>query len=228
MKRTVLFILLLLSSAFVFAEGQEEIPVIQARISVDETGVLIDDVAVVYGYPSEQNFDGHHILKLLDKDQSTVYQLRFYLEEIQSTIPEEVPTEEVDDFLLDSTRYEALVYLPYFEEVEIIAVGEENSSLMAFVGIKDLICNNNSMCESNENFISCEADCAIEEDNYCYPETDGVCDTDCIEGLDEDCGEKGTVNPTEPSEFNFQDFFFPAAIFLIVALIVGYNLIKRK
>jgi len=228
MKKIVLLILLLFVANFVFAEEQEETLVIQARISVEETGVLVDDVTVVYGIPSEQNQDGQHILKLLDKSQETVYQLRFLIDEIQATIPEEVPTKEVDDFLLDSTRYEAVVYLPYFEEAEIIAVGEENSSLMAFVGIKDLICNNNSVCESNENFVSCEADCSIEEDNYCYPETDGVCDTDCVEGLDEDCEGTETSGGLSAQGLNLQDFFIPVAIVLIIATIVGYNLIKRK
>jgi len=224
MKFWILLIMVLILSQSV-AGGLSK--VLMARVTIQNNVVEVDDILVSYGEVSKSDPDGNFIANLLNKELESEFQLRFSMERHFPTIPESIPLGQEEEFMeSESDYYEALLFFPYFEGAEIIEIGYQGNPPIAFVGIKDEICNLNGECEENENFISCEADCSIEDDLYCYPEADEICDPDCVEGLDEDCG-VDSVNPEEPG-FNFQDYFIPIAIFLIVGLIIGYNLTKKK
>jgi len=224
----LVFIFLLAS---VSALPEDESLVIQAKVTVVGGAVTVDDIQVVYGIPSESDAIGRHIAQLLDRDISTLYQSRFLLEEIVPTLPETIPIDERDAFIANETSYEALLFFPYFREAEIIAIGSEDGNLMAFVGIKEILCNEDGECGEGENFLSCEGDCPLdEEDNYCLPETDEVCDPDCIEDLDEDCslepGNGGNGSGTEG--LSLEEYYFIGAVAFIIAVIVLYNLLKKR
>jgi len=54
-------------------------------------------------------------------------------------------------------------------------------------------CNGDSICDPEENWISCPRDCPSgSEDGWCDRVKDGTCDPDCMEGVDSDC-ELGTT-----------------------------------
>ena len=64
-----------------------------------------------------------------------------------------------------------------------------NDTLLLEENIGELLCNNNQMCDNFENYYSCEADCPNSgPDNTCQSEENGICDPDCAEGIDIDCG----------------------------------------
>ncbi|MEA3254930.1 MAG: hypothetical protein U9Q22_03740 [Candidatus Altiarchaeota archaeon] len=57
-------------------------------------------------------------------------------------------------------------------------------------------CNRNNICEieEDENALTCPEDCSPDErDDLCNPLNDGVCDPDCREGKDPDCGVTSTT-----------------------------------
>lgn len=224
----MVFIFLLFSA---FALAEEESLVIQARVTVFRGAVTVDDIQVVHGIPMENDATGRHIAQLLDRDISTLYQMRFYLEEVAPSMPETIPIDKRDEFIENETSFEALLFFPFFEEAEIIAIGAEDGNLMAFVGIKEILCNGDGECGEGENFLSCEEDCPLREsDNYCLPETDNICDPDCIEGLDEDCG-PGQGNGADgggTEGLSLTEYYFIGAVAFIVIAIVGYNLARRK
>src|SRR3989344_90627 len=65
----------------------------------------------------------------------------------------------------------------------------KNDTLLLEENIGELLCNNNQMCDNFENYYSCEVDCPNSgQDNTCQSEENGICDPDCAEGIDIDCG----------------------------------------
>lgn len=49
-------------------------------------------------------------------------------------------------------------------------------------------CNSDGVCDANENYLSCPADCPLDKpDGMCIKNFDGTCDPDCLTGLDPDC-----------------------------------------
>ena len=51
------------------------------------------------------------------------------------------------------------------------------------------LCNDNGVCDGNENSFTCLSDCdPLKLDNLCNNEKDGFCDKDCFKGVDSDCG----------------------------------------
>ncbi len=231
MKKFLLLAFFALLFSFSFAE---ESLVIQAKVTVFDGNVAIDDIHVVHGTPGENDAEGRHIAKLLDKDLETLYQLRFYLEKIEPTLPETIPPEHYEEFIKAETSYEALIFFPYFEEAELIAIGEIDGNLLGVIGLKGILCNGNGLCDDGENFLSCPGDCPLqEEDNYCYPESDGICDPDCITGLDADCGAMpGDENGKGKEPFNWlakeQGFFLSAIAITIVALAALAVFFRKK
>ena len=50
-------------------------------------------------------------------------------------------------------------------------------------------CNNNFICETGENYGNCNNDCPSgSPDNYCDGVEDDICDPDCSQDSDKDCG----------------------------------------
>ncbi|MCX6802464.1 MAG: hypothetical protein NT067_05140 [Candidatus Diapherotrites archaeon] len=114
-----------------FAE-EEEIPVLQARVLVAGGDVSISGIQLVYGTPTPQDENGAFIAQLLDRSSNEIYQLRFSLEEVIPTFPENLPEEDYNKFIEQTRSFEATLYFPYFEEAEIVSIGQENKNPIAF------------------------------------------------------------------------------------------------
>lgn len=54
-------------------------------------------------------------------------------------------------------------------------------------------CNRNYECDTTETYLTCPMDCPLDEkDKICITRNEGICDPDCIKGVDPDCeGECG-------------------------------------
>jgi hypothetical protein len=222
----VLFVLIV--PLFCFAE-EEEIPVLQARVAVAGGEVKINSLQIVYGTPTPQDERGAFIAQLLDRSSNEIYQLRFSLDEVRSTFPEDLPPEDYNAFIEQSRFFEATLYFPYLDEAEIVSIGQENKSPIAFFGVKEDLCNSDGKCGETENFLSCPADCPLDkEDNYCLPEGDGICDPDCIAGLDPDCASAVVGGGTESKGLSLTEMYFIGVVIAAFLIIAGYNVLKIR
>lgn len=231
-----LFLIALLFSLLFFPaystaalDGNETL-VLQARVTVIDGNVNVDDIQLVYGYPTESQLQGRYIAQILDRQLTELYHLKFSLNESFPTIPESVPAKDINSYLESmGSTWEATLYFPYFEDAEFIALGSDDGNLIAFVGLKDELCNHDGKCNGNENFLSCKEDCPLDKsDNYCYPQKDGVCDPDCIQGLDPDCAKSAADNEPKKTVLSQSDYYFIASVLILAVSIVVYNLVKRK
>ncbi|GEM_PF-2617001 len=213
----------------VIAQDENETPVVQARVTVIDGNVNVDDIQLVYGYPTESQPRGRHMAQVLDRQLSELYHLRFYLEESFPTIPESVPRKDLNTYFEDmGSTWEATLYFPFFEDAEFIAIGSGDGNLMAFVGLKEELCNHDGKCNGNENFLSCKGDCPLNKtDNYCYPQKDGVCDPDCIQGLDPDCTKSTSGNEGKQTGLSLQEYYFVGSVLVIGAFIVVYRVVVK-
>ncbi|MCX6802466.1 MAG: hypothetical protein NT067_05150 [Candidatus Diapherotrites archaeon] len=221
------FLLLLLLSAS--AAALEQRPVIMARVSVIGGEVKVDEIGVVFS-GSESEPGNEYIASVLDTDMRTIYQTQFSFREMVPRMPENISEEEMDDYY-DKTqgRLEANLILPYSEEAAILAVGKDWNKPIAFIDLKSRLCNSDGKCDSTENYLSCPADCPMgEEDNYCLPYSDSICDPDCVAGLDKDCVQAGAGGGTEQKGLSISELYFIGVVIVAFAIIVGYNVVKRK
>ncbi len=50
-------------------------------------------------------------------------------------------------------------------------------------------CNNDKVCDTTETYLTCPGDCPLnQKDKICINRNEGICDPDCLEGVDPDCG----------------------------------------
>jgi len=54
-------------------------------------------------------------------------------------------------------------------------------------------CNNDEVCDTTETYLTCPEDCPLDKkDKICIDRNEGICDPDCLKGVDPDCeGECG-------------------------------------
>ena len=89
---------------------------------------------------------------------------------------------------VDSNDTEVVIEAPYSPSWHTLKIIKNNTILLE-ENIGELLCNNNNSCNNFENYYSCEADCPNSgPDNTCQSEENGICDPDCAEGIDIDCG----------------------------------------
>ncbi|MEM0360104.1 MAG: hypothetical protein QXK06_02055 [Candidatus Diapherotrites archaeon] len=236
MKKALLFAIFLLFFAQVFSlenaassDSEEETLVFEARIAIEENAVVVDSVQVVYGTPMEIDSDANYVAKILDEQLSVLYQAGFDFEEFTVTLPPEASEEEIEKhYAGPPSAVEKVLFLPYFEEAAVLAIGSRKGELIALIDLQERVCNKDGKCGENENFLSCPADCPLEKkDNYCLPEKDNVCDSDCVEGLDSDC-EKGGKEGVKAETFSIEQTYFIAVVVLAFVLIFAYNVLRKK
>lgn len=78
----------------------------------------------------------------------------------------------------------------------------------------------NGICNANENYSNCKADCHGLADNYCDKAIDEVCDPDCIAKEDQDCLKK--QNETKKIVL-----YFVALACLIILVFALYKLYQK-
>jgi hypothetical protein len=168
--------------------------------------------------------------QILDPDLQVIYQTKFSFRELVVRMPETIPEAEVDDYY-DKTQgtLEAQLFLPYFEEAAILAVGKDGNKPIAFIDLKSRLCNSDGKCNPSENYLSCQEDCPLDkEDNYCLPEGDSICDPDCIAGLDPDCALALVGGGTENKGLSITELYFIGVVAAAFLIIAGYNILKRR
>jgi hypothetical protein len=80
--------------------------------------------------------------------------------------------------------------IPYIRGMHKLVLDHKNKII--FYKILNF-CNKNKICDSTETHLTCPCDCPLDKkDKICIPRKDGICDPDCLEGVDPDCdGECG-------------------------------------
>jgi hypothetical protein len=168
------FLLLLLLSASAASLEQEPRLVISARISVSGGEVKADEIRVVFS-DSESEPGDEYIAQILDTDMQAIYQAKFSFREMVVKLNEGIPNEQVEGYY-DKTQgtLEAQLFLPYFEEAAILAVGKDGNKPIAFIDLKSRLCNSDGKCDSSENFLSCPADWIKRTIIACQRETESA------------------------------------------------------
>jgi len=112
--------------------------------------------------------------------------------------------------------------IPYRKNMALLEV-KNNNTLIKSVDL--VFCNNNSICDENENTLTC-SDCKKDKiDNLCINSEDGICDPDCLEGYDPDCNKTQENNipldlsKTESTGINWINILF--VLLVIVAVILA-------
>ncbi|MBT3464614.1 hypothetical protein HOD20_01370 [archaeon] len=98
--------------------------------------------------------------------------------------------------------------------------------------IRDLICNENKICEGFENYFGCPNDCSSgSKDNVCDRIEEGICDLDCYNGInDNDCLNDTKENKIDENSKNDKigkkivySFIFIFLVMIIILIIVFKN-----
>jgi hypothetical protein len=87
-----------------------------------------------------------------------------------------------------------LMRMPYTKDMKNLKIYKGSKLLLS----KSLdICNSNGICDTaSETYLNCPQDCPLDKpDGWCTQMSDGICDPDCVSGLDPDCNSKPVKYP---------------------------------
>jgi len=213
LKKTTIIILLLLLLPACFSVQEK---VIRAEWVKSGTKIELINPQIVMDNRMTPVKDGIYLIKLKDSSGKTLYQLKTFQPVNISPPPMDYTSEQIEEwFKVHENNYSAPVFLPYLEGVEKMTL-EHGISILAELDLS-VLCNKDGYCDKTENNLSCPGDCPLEtEDEYCLADKDGVCDPDCMAGIDPDCG-KDVVEP-EPEQ-DFVMLILLAAIVIVIVLI---------
>jgi hypothetical protein len=179
--------------------ASQEIPVksFSACFIVDASGnVKIYAIYASYDYLSKSDENPNYLVALMDTHGKIQYELGIRLVYIERTIMDTITAYDDTniDFntvkiympTIDKKECTKVVSLPLLKDAPYIALYDANFKLIKKVRWDKMLCNENNICEKNENALAC-SDCSAEHDNYCNPAYDGVCDRDCSLEMDADC-----------------------------------------
>ena len=122
---------------------------------------------------------------------------------------------------------------PFSGDTNSISIIKANDTLFER-SIKEFFCIPNSICESFENYNSCQRDCPSgSEDGYCDNIEDGICDPDCALVDKKDCGrevikEKQKPATTTQPKNPFLLWLIITSILAIILAIVIFFIWKRR
>lgn len=113
-----------------------------------------------------------------------------------------------------------------------------NDKLIFSLPVKELICNNDKICNDYESYLTC-SDCPSgSKDGWCDRKLDSVCDPDCIDKtLDLDCKDikkelsKGLVAgkiKLEQEDIFKKPYVLVLAVIIVLVVIILFNKSKRK
>src|SRR3989344_4619642 len=107
------------------------------------------------------------------------------------------------------------LYLPYSDDLFSIKVlnGVET---VAFLSLGSLLCNNDGLCQKNENFVGCQSDCnSYEKDGVCMNIKYDRCDPDCSKDQDYEC--TGNL-----SQFNIKTNNLRYSLYGLLGIVILY------
>ncbi|MCX8190058.1 MAG: hypothetical protein N3F05_02400 [Candidatus Diapherotrites archaeon] len=185
--------LIFLIAVFLISQAySEDIKVISASIYYDANCVTVKlvELKAIYGYVSAEEFPGNATLFLLADNGQELYKGRFgFIEPMLVVSPPRAdvdPKANVSSGVIYANDTIKQIFLPYFEQASKIKIVFDSNKEFVF-DIKERLCNKNSICEKEESAISC-SDCKPnEKDDFCVFYSDGICDPDCLIGVDSDC-----------------------------------------
>lgn len=137
--------------------------------------VRLMDFSIIDG---KENYlpSGDFSLQIMDNKDNLLKEIRFNVNFIIFTDPpqrlEHVPV-NIRTFYMENA-----------DKIKLL-----HSKKILFEGvISEFSCNNDSVCNNYENFISCPKDCPSgSKDRYCDKVFDKICDPDCARDVDVDC-----------------------------------------
>lgn len=106
----------------------------------------------------------------------------------QLTLPTSIKADQIGTYNLEVTASK--------ENYQLIQVSTDFGVIKneADIEIETVICNNNLICEKDENYKNCPQDCPSGlKDGYCDSVGDGICDPDCTPQEDKDCKPTGEL-----------------------------------
>jgi hypothetical protein len=164
--------------------------------------------------------EGSYSIQVLSKDDKILYQRKFHVDFFILSDP---PTRVEENTLTFS--------IPFSPDIKSLKITKDGKILLD-ENIRKYFCNDNSICDSNENFYTCPSDCPSGfKDGVCDGMIDGRCDPDCDKDLDLDCNpllketilgaESGEGVVSSENETNpIFDFFKNKKTLTIVALVL--------
>ncbi|MEM0360106.1 MAG: hypothetical protein QXK06_02065 [Candidatus Diapherotrites archaeon] len=230
MRKTFLVFAFFLFSVQVFAVNPEKC--LFFRVFWEKGDYQIDSLRIVMDFPLEVDPEGDYLVKLLDSKGTALYQHKTkkastVLEQSIEPLNGETTDQNIVidfDTIAGTQRGQMFFLLPYTENAKKISF-EHGTAVLAEADLS-VLCQANGKCESQENFLSCPQDCPLsEKDNYCYAFTDGTCDPDCIEGFDSDCTKS---NGVKKEQFSLEQVYFIGVVVLAFALMVSYNVLRKR
>ena len=150
------------------------IPVMDLSVSVLDSDVSIDYYVIDSDLENYVTSDkGDYEIIIYDSSGKVIFQNKYYFGRI---------TDVTDSYLSQATAMSDKI--PYNGRMKFLRLnhnGEEVKTMLLN------LCNNDGICEKNENILTCPTDCTMQGDNLCINKVDGICDTDCLKGYDSDC-----------------------------------------
>ena len=145
---------------------------LQLEVFKNDT-VILKNLEVMVGRTSYHS-EGNYKVQLLDDDKNIISEKSLDINfQIMTDPPQEINSSPV------SMRFD---YDPSIRYLKVF----RNETEIFFKDINT--CNNNTICEDLESYLSCPSDCSLNSiDGICIKDKDGICDPDCSEGADPDC-----------------------------------------
>ncbi len=184
MKKILILVFFVLFVSFVSAEK-----ILEMQILFEKSGkISVDSVRIIQGFSDKKNESGQFTVKLLDEEKNKVYENRIFVSFYSPGLFGEL--NEVMQTIKIPLRGKEKIVLIEFEEKQVF-----------FEEIFVLVCNKNGICDEKETFLGCPDDCPLsEKDGFCLNQLDGICDPDCLKGVDSDCTEKFEEDLKDPEK----------------------------
>lgn len=136
---------------------------------------------------------GDYLGKILSFDGELLYAFRLDLpEEVYSFYsPDEADGGKMKHDIAKLDTQNFTFNIPYFKDGKTLEVSDLTGRVVDTISLSPFaeMCGD-GICQEQENYLECSADCKIENDNLCLPYGDGVCDSDCPSTgkmADDDC-----------------------------------------
>ncbi|HII14983.1 MAG TPA: hypothetical protein HA362_01610 [Nanoarchaeota archaeon] len=204
MKKTItLAMAALLLAPFVIAEALT--PVLEADITVFRYDTAAMELKVGNGRAAAYNNEsGDYRLAITDSAGNIVWSRDYDLKFVELTNP---PSSSEYEMITEKIAYDSRMY-------ELAFYHDSMPLIRRYLDF----CDANTACDRKENAVSCPMDCpASDKDNVCINSADGLCDPDCMKGIDPDC----TALAKKKMNLTIVSIVIIAAILLILACILG-------